>query len=423
MLFVDYSSFGVPAAHSQLSAAGPISTTELRMINSDEINKASGERGRQRATKLVKVLVVGQVPPPVNGQSLMISAFLEGEYKNLELHHVAMRFSRSTSEIGVFNARKLLLLFATLAEIIVTRFRSGATVLYYPPAGANLTPVIRDCVLLIPTRLLFRATIFHFHAAGLSNIYSRLSLPLRWLYRRAYNEPDLAIFTTVATSTEAEHLNAKRIAIVPCGIADHTLSVSMRKHRPDQITELLFVGILCEEKGVLVLLDACKRLLAEGVLFNLKCLGAFQSAAFKQKVESTLLETGLSRHVSFPGVVTGSRKVEIFSSADIFCFPSYYPAESFGVVLIEAMSFHLPIISTNWQGIPEVVGSIDGAGSGGAILVPPKDSSAFAEALLYLLQTPSLREKMAAYNRSRFLERFTLDRYRDNLAIAVAEMG
>ncbi len=156
------------------------------------------------------MLVVGQVPPPVNGQSLMIQEFLEGSYEGMRLEHVPLRFSRSTAEIGGFDLRKLWVLAQTIVDIVRARFRTGATVLYYPPAGPNLVPVLRDLVLLNATRWLFRKTAFHFHAAGLAAIYPRLPLPLKPLFWSAYNKPDLAIFTTAATSAEATILHAAR---------------------------------------------------------------------------------------------------------------------------------------------------------------------------------------------------------------------
>ncbi len=354
----------------------------------------------------------------------MIKAFLDGHYDSLKLVHVPMRFSRSTSEIGSFSLRKLLVLMAILLEIIAKRFSSGATILYYPPAGANLTPVLRDLFLLIPTRFLFGYTVFHFHAAGLSGIYSRLPRVLRPLYRLAYNDPDLAIFTTAATSAESQSLRAKRSAIIPCGIPDNALETTVRSDPATKVPSILFAGILCEEKGVLVLLEACRQLTSDGLRFHLTCIGAFQSADFKIKVEALLKQEGLEEFVHFPGVITGKPKDELFSRSDIFCFPSHYPAESFGVVLIEAMSFSLPIVATDWQGIPEVVGqSSDKANPPGALLVPPRDAPAVAAALGQLIRSPQLRSSMGKHNRARYLEHFTLAKYRSNLETALTDIS
>lgn len=382
------------------SASAPAATSQLE--------------GATRREPPVTIVVVGQVPPPVNGQSLMISSFLEGKYTEIQLVHVPMRFSRSTAEIGSPGPRKLGLLLTTLMQIIAARIKSSATILYYPPAGANLVPVLRDLVLLIPTRLLFRKTVFHFHAAGLWNIYNRLPCILRPLFRIAYNSPDLAIFTTSATSAEAVHLHARKTAIIPCGIPDNASPVL--NNEPDASPMILFAGILCEEKGVLILLEACRLLQVAHISFRLTCIGAFQSVVLEEKVKILLQESGLDAVATFPGVVTGMPKHQLFQHADIFCFPSYYPAESFGVVLIEAMSYSLPVVATHWQGIPEVVGrNPDGSNPDGALLVPIQDPVALAKALEIVLLSSQTRKTMGHHNRARYLERFTVDRYQKSL--------
>jgi glycosyltransferase involved in cell wall biosynthesis len=378
----------------------------------------TGSTAKANASSLISVVVVGQVPPPMNGQSLMIQEFLNGDYPGLRLEHVPMTFSRSTAEIGSFGLRKLGVLFETLAWIVWARFTSKATILYYPPAGANLVPILRDLFLLIPARRLFRHTVFHFHAAGLHDIYSQLPLLLRPLFRLAYENADLAIFTTELTSAQGISLKARATAIVPCGISDDGATLDVEAARTADPPTILFAGILCEGKGVMTLLQACRILRDQGMRFRAVCLGAFQGADFQEDVEDFVRREKLEDYVGFPGVVTGEAKSNAFASASIFCFPSHYAAESFGVVLIEAMSFSLPIVATEWQGIPEVTGT-----GGGSLLVPIKDSVALALALRRLLLAPDQRRAMGKLNRERFLSRFTVARYRESLHRSLLRVG
>ncbi len=387
-----------------------------------DANKAAAPSSTD-VKKPVTVLVVGQTPPPINGQTLMIQSFLNGQYDRMRLVYVPMRFSRSSNELGRFSFRKLALIVTTLLHILVMRFRTGAQILYYPPADPKLIPVLRDMMLLIPTRWLFRRTVFHFHAAGLYEIYNRLPHVLRLLFQLAYRKPDLAIFTTAATSAEGSQLRARRIAIIPCGIpdlaatADATRAITDSRH-----ATILFAGILCEGKGVLNLIHACGLLKRGGVAFRTVCLGQFSSEAFRQEVEDLLLRFGLREQVIFPGVLTGPEKDRCFADATVFCFPSHYPAESFGVVLIEAMSFSLPIVATDWRGIPEVLGREPNSQLQSGYLVPVRDSAALAEALEQLLASPADRLRMGSYNRSRYLNLYTVDRYRRNLETQLASL-
>jgi glycosyltransferase involved in cell wall biosynthesis len=361
------------------------------------------------------VLLVGQTPPPVNGQTTMIEELLIGRYQGIRLHHVRMTFSRNIEEVGTFQLRKVLVLLSTLVEIVRARWKSRARILYFPPAGPTIVPVIRDIVLLIGTRWMFQYTVFHFHAAGLTEIYSKLPRLLRPLYNLAYRNADLAIFTAKSSSVAGSVLGAKSISIVPNGIADRGVEqVFERSRSADHIPCILFMGILCEGKGLLTLIEACSLLQREGIAFRAVCAGTYGFGTSCEEIDALIEDRGLKQHFKFPGILLGDEKWEAFKKADIFCFPSHYFAESSPVVLIEAMSFQLPIVTTNWRGIPDIVG-----GSGGAFVVEPKNPQVIAEHLAKLLRDRELREAMGRKNRRWFCENGTIDKHRERIESAL----
>ena len=51
---------------------------------------------------MVKVLVVGQTPPPFGGQIMMTKMLLDASYEDIRLFHAPMSFSREMDEIGKF---------------------------------------------------------------------------------------------------------------------------------------------------------------------------------------------------------------------------------------------------------------------------------------------------------------------------------
>jgi glycosyltransferase involved in cell wall biosynthesis len=365
-----------------------------------------------------RVLVVGQTPPPVNGQTVMIQRFLDGEYEGLRLHHVRMKFSRSIDEVGTFQIRKLLLLLTTWTGIVAGRWKSRAEILYYPPAGPTLIPVIRDIILLLGTRWMFRYTVFHFHAAGLTEIYPRLPRILKPLYNLAYRKADLAIFTAKSRSTAGVQLGAKIVTAIPYGIPDDAQGWNPdRKRSDDDAPCILFMGILCEGKGLITLIEACSILKKKDVPFRVVCGGTWDAGTSREEVEALIESHGMTGAFSFPGVLWGESKSKAFKDADIFCFPSHYFAESSPVVLTEAMSFQLPIVTTNWRGIPDVVGD-----SGGAFVVEPKKPGLVAESLEKLLRDSELRAAMGKKSRAWFCEHGTIEKYRQNMELALLKM-
>jgi glycosyltransferase involved in cell wall biosynthesis len=384
-----------------------------RHVRSRRQNGPGSETPQELKLKL-KVLVVGQTPPPLNGQTVMIREFVDGVYAGLQIDLVRMNFSRAIDEVGRFRARKVFALIWLLIQIVLRRTATGATVLYYPPAGPTLVPVLRDLFLLILTRWMFRYTVFHFHAAGLPEIYPRLPAILRPLYHLAYSRPDLAIFTTVSTSGAGASVRAKSIAVVPLGVADSAGESDFSRPEDPLVPRILFMGLCSESKGLLNLIEACALIRNQGFAFSVVCAGAFVSDAFRVQVDTLLAARALIDHFRFPGVLQDEEKWRAFREADIFCLPSHHYAESFGVVLIEAMSFGLPLVTTRWRGIPEVVEA-----ARGSYVVEPKRPDFVAEALASLLRSPEMRVTMGQRNREWFCEHYTLDKYRARMEEAL----
>lgn len=347
------------------------------------------------------VLVVGQVPPPFHGQAFMIKAILDGEYSRVELHHVEMDFSRDMTDIGRFRFGKIAHLVAVVLEIYRVRCRSGARVLYYPPAGHSKAAVYRDVAILPMVRWLFDATVFHYHAEGLSSVYEEARRPLRALMARAYGRAEVAIRMAPFEGT-APRLIAKREVTIPYGVDDVRHACDRR-----QPPRILFVGTIRESKGVEVLLASMAELKHRGVEAHLELVGVPDERAYEAVVRRKVVELGLADRVTAPGLLTGDAKLAAFDRASVFAFPTHYESEAFPVVLIEAMRASLPVVATRWRSIPAMV---DDGITG--VLVPPHDASALADGLERVLTDGMLMRTMGENGRRRFEAHYTMGVYR-----------
>ncbi len=359
---------------------------------------------------MVKVLVVGQTPPPSHGQSIMIEEILKARYDGVKLYHVRMGFSKEIDEIGKFRFRKVLHLFGVISKIIFYRLWHNIKILYYPPAGPDMIPILRDLTVLIFTRFLFRKTIFHLHAAGLSTVGQAMSPLIRRLFRRAYFHPDVVINLSALNPDDGTFLKAKKEIVVPYGIDDHSSTNAEKKPKDRSCCRLLYVGIVKASKGIMTLLDVCRALKEKGLEFKLTIVGKFDSKEFQHEVEASLAECGLGDHVELVGVLSGREKFACYSRADVFCFPTYYENESFGIVLLEAMQFSLPVVSTEWRGVQSVVR--DGITG---FCVPVGDKIAFAEKVESLVVDPDLRRRMGERGREIYLDAYSAEKFHERM--------
>jgi glycosyltransferase involved in cell wall biosynthesis len=213
-------------------------------------------------------------------------------------------------------------------------------------------------------------------------------------------------------------LRSQEIVLIPNGIPEPKILAATNRSAPNAVPEILFCGMVSEEKGVGILLEACAQLKHRGASFRCKIVGKAASEVEEKKFKDFIQNHQLKETVEFTGPLYNDRKWKAYAGADIFCFPTHYSAESFGLVAIEAMLFGLPVVATNWRGLPDIV--MDGETG---FLVPPKDAKSIAERLENLILDPDLRVAMGAAGRKRYEEKFTVEKFRNSMEFALASLA
>ena len=174
--------------------------------------------------------------------------------------------------------------------------------------------------------------------------------------------------------------------------------VRRRMGIPDTATVVGYLGAMDRAhayKGVPTLLEAVARvrdvhLLAVG--------GGELQPAYQQQAQ----QLGLGDRSSWTGGVSADELPRSIAAMDMLVLPSMgFGAESFGMVLIEAMASGKPVIATEIPGVRRVVGhEVDG------LLVPPGDAPALAGAIDRLARDAGLRRKMGGAGRRKVEEQY-----------------
>jgi glycosyltransferase involved in cell wall biosynthesis len=120
-----------------------------------------------------------------------------------------------------------------------------------------------------------------------------------------------------------------------------------------------------------------------------------------------LERAGVARHESLVGAER--LQSEVYPAADVFVMPTL--AEGFGFTNVEAMSHALAVISSRVGPIAETV---DHERTG--LLVSPGDIDALAQAMSRFASAPELARSMGERGRKDFLNRYTIERFRERLA-------
>lgn len=160
---------------------------------------------------------------------------------------------------------------------------------------------------------------------------------------------------------------------------------------------LLCVAAVTPDKGHTVLLDALAG--AADLSWRCACVGSLdRDPAFADGVRRRARDGGLGDRVRFPGPRTGPELDRAYAAADVLVLASH--AETYGMVVAEALARGLPAIVADVGGVTEALGHAqDGARPG--LLVAPGDPAALAAALRAWLGDADLRERLRRAARER----------------------
>jgi glycosyltransferase involved in cell wall biosynthesis len=240
---------------------------------------------------------------------------------------------------------------------------------------------------------------------------------LRWAYKlyRPWEQTLLRRADAVIATSDAYRDSSSALApwrdkthVIPLGIGDAPTSSPNRIQWPACALRLLAVGRLSYFKGFDVLLRALARVPDAGLVLigDGECAGDLRRLAGELNIES---------RVNFVGRLDMSADdqatlASAYAEADVFCLPSTERAESFGIVLLEAMRASLPTIASAVPGSGVTFVVRDGQTG---LLVPPGLVIALANAIERLRDDATLRTHLGAAGRQRYVDEFTLPTYVD----------
>lgn len=157
---------------------------------------------------------------------------------------------------------------------------------------------------------------------------------------------------------------------------------------------ILFLGFLIKTKGIYDLVEIAEKLRETNLEHKIIVGGKGEE---EKRFLKSIIDKNLD-NIEYLGWVSGKDKLDLFSNSDIFLLPSY--KEGMPMVILEAMCFSLPIISTKIAGIPEIVDD----GKNGYLLAPG-DIEGFVKKIKSLILDTTLRTEYGRNSRI-FAERF-----------------
>ena len=346
------------------------------------------------------ILFITPLPPPVHGSAMMSQYIKESKLINEEFDcdYVNLSTSRRMDEIGKKSLLKTVRFVWTYC-IVLGKLMCHRYDLCYLAITCHGIGFLKDAPFVLLCKLFGKKIVIHQHNKGMAGDVERW--PYRWLLPWVYRNTKVILLSWRLYPDIEKVVRKEQILICPNGIPE-TLREEPDAKRHNRIPHLLFLSNLMVSKGILVLLDALEILKNKGYSFVCDFVGGetaeIDAARFKAEVE----KRGLDKLVIYDGKQYGADKECFFKQADVFVHPTM--DDCFPLVLLEAMQYSLPIVSTDVGGIADIIrNEVDG------YICETQEINIFAQKLLELITDEPLRIRMGESNHERYKLQYTLN--------------
>ncbi len=254
---------------------------------------------------------------------------------------------------------------------------------------------LRKAALCALARLLGTPVILHLHGADFFDFYAGLPAPARAALRAAIAGAGCIVVI-------GSHWGRRLVTLL--GIPPHRVRVILNgvpasppAVPPGGPVRILFLGRIGARKGVPELISALSSAPLASRAWTATIAGDGDGAPYADRIAAA----GLGARIAMPGWLDGAQTSRALSDAGILVLPSHH--EVMPVAILEAMARGLAIVATPVGAIPEFLE--DGVN---AVLVPPGDAAALAQAIAWLVDDEPTRQRLGAQARRCFAERLDI---------------
>ena len=351
------------------------------------------------------VLFLTPLPPPVHGVSFINSLLVKKMDCKYNLTVIKLNNTIKLSQIGKINFGKINFFKNLFYQIKSTLKHNYFDIVYYPISSRGAA-MFRDIILIWMIKKRTKAKVV-LHVRGRDFFIYKKNYFVKSILKTTFSNT-FVIQHSANLVQDIDWFGAKykHRFFLPNGIP---MAAACKKTYSNKTpVNLLFLSVKTYNKGIFVLMQALDFLLKNNVDFVINFIGDYAS----QKVKTNLYD--MINNIEFGGrfidigAVHGAEKEKYFMDADIFIFPTM--RESFGNVVLEAMSYGVPVIASDEGALPEI---LDNGNSG--VLFKKGDSENLAVKLSELIKNPDLRKEKGINGKLRFVSNYSFEKFENNM--------
>jgi len=299
----------------------------------------------------MKLLLLGPLPPPIGGATVLFKQLIDGlsDNSDIELKVIDTSAKAKIGKIKLF----LSVLFSFLKQVksvdVVSFHASLRGALLFSP------------FIFIVCKYYSKPWVFRGFGGNYPIWYQGLPRILQWLLKSTLLSADVVLLETKESVGFFSRQAKGRVIWYP-----NSRKYSSVNNQSTELERLVYVSQIKPSKGIYVLLEAMRDI--EGVYVD--CYGPLSEG---------VKEGDFNGHnVNYKGVLNPDEVSSVLARYDALVFPTFYDGEGYPGVILESYCEGLPVITTNWRCIPELVDDSSGK------LVEPENVEKLREAIIHM---------------------------------------
>lgn len=297
-----------------------------------------------------------------------ISAVLNAYKRNLPEFHMLATNSVKGTVAGLFNFARTL-----IALPFAKWFGGFDTIDIHASTGKSWK---RKSKIVSLAKALGFKTVLHMHSGNFRNTVEKEGVEK---FKKTLAKCDRVLFLTPKWHEYArETFGLNNLGILNNIIDTPAVGRPEPERELNGLRRFVYLGWFIPEKGIYDLLDVVSE---NAGYFRGKATVVFGGRYNEETVQQKIRELGIEDIIDYRGWIWAEEKDRLLKESHVLILPSYI--EGLPISLLEAMTYSMPVITTDVGGIPEIVtDKVNG------IMFKPRDKNALFEAMKHYMETP-----------------------------------
>lgn len=319
----------------------------------------------------VRLLLIGPLPPPIGGVRVLFKQLVTdvSARDDIKLQLVNLSAQQGFSLANIWATLSILVKIIWLLPRV-------DVVSFHPTRRATFT---LGSIVWLLCKLFRKKCMLRKFGGVFQEDYERLPHIWQWFARKTILNMDSLMFETKALVNYFSQLTTKPVNWYP---NSRPLPLSKTKSGTavfPRTPKFIYLGHVKRTKGIQEIIDAVNQI---DIPLHVDIYGPIKDPALQDIASMSA--------VNYKGVISSEQVPATLQAYDVLLLPTYHEGEGYPGVILEAYCNGLPVITTKWNAIPEIVSEESG------ILIQSKDANALREAMLKLINSPEERARLRA---------------------------